>query len=135
AITILYSSDDGQTSRLHRLSVFENGGVAEQEAMVYESANEILAVSADMRMGLPASFIAVEADRAHHNQLGFIRVPLSGGASGTGLREFPGWPMIAAPRTAPRPARSTGVALDVDAMGMPWLAMVAEDGAFAGGRL
>jgi hypothetical protein len=134
-ITVLYAIDDRQTSRLYRLDVNEDGVIAAPETMVYESPHAVLAVAADMRIGQPASFVAVEADRVLHNHLGFVKIPLVGNSMTTKLREYQGWPMRAEIRGTSTPVKAARVAFDLDATGMPWLAMVSETGEFVGGRL
>ena len=134
-ITVLYATDDRQTSRLYRLHVSEDGGIAAPEAMVYESPNRVLAVATDMRLGQPASFVVVEADRTRHNNLGFIKVPLAGNPMAMKLHEYQGWPMRTNVNGTGTPLPTIGVDFDLDATGMPWLAVVSENGELVGGRL
>jgi hypothetical protein len=81
---------------------------------------------ADMRAEHPNSFVVLEADRARHDQIGFVKIPLDGDLAATSLRQWSGWPAAVEPPS---------IMLEIDAEGLPWLAMTDRDGTLYGGRL
>jgi hypothetical protein len=134
AITVLFSSDDGQHSRLHRIDLNEDGSVASQERVVRETANEVLAVAADMRSGTPTSFVVLEASREMHDQLAFVKFPLSGESRATGLRVTAGWP-TASVGSERKPSRAQSLTLEIDNEGLPWVTLTDDRGDLIGGRM
>jgi hypothetical protein len=134
AITVLFSSDDGTKSRLHRIDLNEDGTVASPERVVSETSNEVLAIVADMRSGAPTSFVVLEAHREMHDQLAFVKVPLSGEPMATGLRTAAGWP-TAEVKANRRPTRAQVLTLETDNEGLPWVALTDERGDLIGGRM
>lgn len=134
AITVLYSSTEGATSRLHRIDVSEDGQLLRPETAVHETSNRVLSVVADMRPGQAPSFIVLEEDPSHANFLGFSRIPVNGPVTAATLRELPEWPMSES-RGVKAPERAANIGFDLDMMGMPWLATTLADGRFYGGRL
>jgi hypothetical protein len=133
-ITVLFSSDDGKNSRLHRIDVNEDGSVASPERVVRESSSEVLAIVADIRSGAPNSFVVLEAHREMHDQLAFVKVPLSGEPIATGLRTVAGWP-AAEVKAERRPARAQALTLETDDEGLPWVALTDDRGDLIGGRM
>jgi hypothetical protein len=141
-IAILYSADDGKTSRLHRIDVNEDGSVAAPDQVVRESANEVLAMVADMRIGAPQSFIVLEAERERHDRLALVKIPLAGNLMATALREISGWPTVEGNSEVTgdgdgnwQPAPAQAVAFETDNQGLPWLALTDSEGTLRGGRL
>jgi len=134
AITLLLAADDGRTSRLIRLDVSEDGTVTAPERVVHESPNEVLAVVTDSRGGEPLSFVVLESDRTNHNQLAFIKIPLSGQLKATELRTIDGWPTVEV-KGELRPARAQSLLLETDNQGMPWVTLTNERGDLLGGRM
>jgi hypothetical protein len=134
AITVLFSSDDGQHSRLHRIDLNEDGTVVSQERVVRETSNEVLAVVADMRSGAPTSFVVLEASREMHDQLVFVKFPLSGEPRATALRAAAGWP-TAGVGNERKPARAQSLTLEIDNEGLPWVTLTDDRGDLIGGRM
>ena len=100
-----------------------------------ESPNDIRSITADMRVGAPISFVVAEEARELPDNLAFVRVGLEGSVMATGLREVAGWPTITDTRGAQVPERAISVSIDLDAKGIPWIAIVTEIAGFVGGRL
>lgn len=135
-IAVLYSADDGKTSRLHRIDVNEDGSVAAPDHVVRESANEVLAMVADMRIAAPQSFVVLEAERERHDRLALVKLPVSGNLMATASRDMPGWPTIEVTGEEDRqPARAQAVAFETDNQGLPWLALTDSGGTLIGGRM
>ncbi len=130
-IAVLYSADDGKTSRLRRIDVDDDGNVASPDQVVRESANEVLAMVADMRIGAPQSFIVLEAERDRHDRLALVKIPVTGNLMATAPREMSGWPLI----ENQQPARAEAVAFETDIQGLPWLAFTDSAGTLMGGRM
>jgi hypothetical protein len=133
-ITVLYSSDDGKTSRLHRIDVNENGTVASADRVVRQSSGEVLGIVADMRPEAPQSFLVVEADRERHDHLALVKIPVAGELRATGLRAIPGWPTVEV-KLERLPLRALGLTLETSMDGMLWVAFTNERGDLIGGRI
>ena len=131
-IAVLYSSDDGQSTRLHRIDINEDGTVVTPEREISKSGNEILGMVTDMWSGHPPVFIVLEADRREHNQIAWVRVPLEAPVQHTGMGMIAGWPVSPAPDH--KPERPAQVALDIGRDGMPWLALLDSRGTLIGGK-
>ena len=134
AITVLYSSDDGKTARLHRIEVNEDGRVASPDRVVRETPNSVLVMVADMRPEAPAAFFVVEADRERHDRLALVKIPVNGALGATGLRTVGGWPAVDG-KGERLPARAQSPTIETDKDGIPWLAFTDDRGDLFGGRI
>lgn len=134
AIAVLYSSDDGKHSRLHRIDVNENGSVASPDRVLRESSNEVLAMIADLRSGSPESVVVLEADRERHDRLALVKVPMSGEPMAMAPRPMADWPTVEV-KGERQPARAQALILETDGAGLPWVAFTDDRGDLIGGRM
>lgn len=95
-ISLLFVGEENYLSSISRLDVDEKGNVSSGEHVIRTTPNKVLAVTADMRPGIPFAFFVLEADRQKHDQLTLVQVPLMGDPEILALSPVEGWPQRAA---------------------------------------
>ena len=125
-IAVLWVSDDGAFSRVHRLDVDEAGVAVYPEHIIRVTPNRILAVTADMPSDGPQSFLLLESDRARAGRVGILKIPVaSTGPFQVALAPVSGWPELDV----------QAVVLETDTAGTPKIGLVDAQGRLFGGDL
>jgi hypothetical protein len=134
-ITVFFSADDGQWSRVYRLDVDESGAVVAGAVVARTTPNRVIALAVDQRPDEIPALVILEENRTLFDRLALVRLPLSGAPPPiVPLAPLAGWPSVTENRVS-RALRAEAIHLEVGMDGVPLAALVDERGRLFGGRL
>jgi hypothetical protein len=125
AVTVVYITDDGQESRLHRFRATAAGRVTEADRELRRSPHRPLVLRTITSAAGPPAFVLFESERAHPERIGYVRIPVDGAPKEFATHAVPGWPEA--------PVKELDA--DQDGEGLLRLALVTDTGALYFGTL
>lgn len=134
-ISVLYATDDGQSTRFIRIDLDESGRVVAPEQVVRTTPNRLVALAVDMRVRAPLGFVILESNRTMPDRLALVRIPLAGAAPPiVPFAPLGGWPSVDdGGLTRVIPAQAIDMEVGID--GVPRVGLTDERGRLFGGPL